>query len=352
MAFDRAASFYRSVFDMLASAGVRSVHDAITMRATYTRIVGAGFHFLESSKYPIVLELFRSFDSAYEQLLEDFRSIDQPRLISGAMYGPLGWHNWRGADPIFDARANYSCVFPERVLFLCFQFLGWGESDVWPMPAVDLAAIPEDCLPALFALRPLLESGRALFLPRRIKYEPYGGDGWQRVGLYEAEREDGAVTIEYSRAAASVGKVVPLDALTLETPWLHGARVTDFIELAERYPDEFRLYSDLVAKHFAQTGPADDAAVASWLKELNSAATRLNVLFAMKRSELATKGVDVAMGAAVTVGVWLLPQIAAIAGPLASSKTAYDGIRWLQEFRATRDRLRSEDAWFVWRLVH
>ncbi|MFZ5821582.1 MAG: hypothetical protein ACOYYJ_16925, partial [Chloroflexota bacterium] len=80
----------------------------------------------------------------------------------------------------------------------------------------------------------------------------------------------------------------------------------------------------------------------------------LDVIFKNKKKELVARGLDVTVGTISTLATLLLPDTmmatkSAIA-TLFGTKTAYEALQWLHEYKQAKDLLSNEKAWLLWRI--
>jgi hypothetical protein len=242
------------------------------------------------------------------------------------------------------------------MLFLSAQFVYWEMDDCF--------SIPTDFLPLLFALRPALNSGLAFLLPARMNHKiptVIGEASQTMIRALQRDGKDSAVIIPSNgygykdlESALSREELTDSNTQLFTIPWLPGARLEDYIELVNTFPDEFELYLRIMEKFFEGRSDPDKITV-EWIKEVSYGIKRIDVIFKNKQRELSAKGFDVGAGMLLTLGTLMLPETMAALKPslaaLFSSKTAYDGLRWLYDYRQAKKLVSSENHWLLWRLT-
>jgi hypothetical protein len=365
-------NLYEPIFDILHQVGIRSRDDVKQLKITtptkfvFYPVGGSddqkpqqaiglgGFDFVKDKEYPWVRDLFSEMRRIYPAILESCEGTARPLLISERMYNAFGARTWEVDDEVFNLRAKYSCLFPRRMLFLSHQFVHWEMEDE--------IGIPLDFFPLLFALEPVLKSGLAHLLPSRMnrkEFDPDVGEvSNQMIGTWHLRQAKENVEIPASgsgykdlESAMRQQKLVEADTQLMTLPWLLGARLEDYVDVVQEFPEEFELYSGSLAK-FLKTDKDVDAT--EWIKEISHGVRRIDVIFKNKQRELNAKGLDVGVGMLFTLGTLFLPEALASMKPalaaLFSSKTAYDGIRWFYDYQQAAKLLSSENYWIMWRL--
>ena len=349
--FFQSLTVYQSIFDLLDAVGIRTIADVRSLAPDYDR--GAGFSFLTTDTYPWVQDVFRVVARHYDVVLASYQSrVARAILIDRAPGGIHQSEGWTATDPLFRMRSSYGCILPDQCLFSCNQFIASGD-DFESMEAGS-ECISKDFLPMLFTLRPLLLSGLATLLPRRINYQNPHSSG---RGMYPLSQLAGTIMVgdagRGARAArphtrAGDGVLDPAQPFFIKMPWLKRVRMEDMVEVSMKHPSEFQLYTHTLGRTLAAATSADEALL-TLADELKAATLELEVLYQNKQRELRRKGFDAAMGGFLTVGTLVVPGGQSLA-PLFGGKTAWDCFRLLQDFRELRSTLGREKGWVLWSL--
>lgn len=269
------SEIYKSILDILRQEKIRQLSDLKNIEITAQR---AGFEFIESDRYPWAKEIFEIVEREFSSLLTSCQKIPNPKIVSDRLYSFAGEHNWTIDDKIFPLRAKYSCFFPKRILYLSHQFIHWDEygdfcpNDYW---------IPVDFLSLVIALSPVLLENLAFLLPTRINYiDEIGASSSGAGNTYDYREAKGIITIPASghgydslHELMAQGGIVELESQLVETPWLLGARTEDYVELIQKYPDEFYLFSDSLGKFI--NGSNNPEILAEWIKDVSVSVRQL-----------------------------------------------------------------------------
>lgn len=197
----------------------------------------------------------------------------------------------------------------------------------------------------------MVKAGLALILPSRVNYK----DAYlysSGVGVYYYRKNNDIIKIPGSgkgyddlRVSLEKNQINDINSQLMVLPWIHGAKCEDYIDIVYKYSDEFEIYLNNLNKFFNNSQNPDK--INEWFKELSYSIRKLDVIFKNKKKELYAKGFDVAIGIICTIEVLLLPQELAALKPglaaLSSTKTAYDGTRWLYDFHNAKNILSSEN---------
>lgn len=364
---------YDTIFDILSEAGIRSINDFANFTPSRTESFSfvpiedfekgtstkaeslGGFRFFTDSDFPWIKDIYNEMYRLYPQVLESCRKIAPPRIISDRMYNTFGHHTWNLGDRVFDVRAKYGCIFPKKILFLSHQFIFWKDDNE--------IGVPIDFFALLFALKPVLVSGLAYLLPLRINQKEVVSDfiiSNELIGTWNYRKAKNVIEIpahgygyDDLENALAYEEMVDNDMQLITLPWLQGARLEDYIEIVQQFPDEFELFSQALGK-FIESRSDPNKMVIEWIKEIAHGAKRLDIIFKNKQKELRAKGMDVGCGMFFTLGAIMLPEEMAALKPtltaLFSSKTTYDGLRWLYDYRHTKKLISNENYWILWRL--
>lgn len=363
---------YKKIFERLEDEGIRDPKDLLRYPADYNRIaivplsvlhrkrvesartIRGGFEFLTAATYPWVQDVFEIIDRSYDATLDAYlQRVNIPTLMDSP-YRVLGAHSWTVTSRRFERRAKYGCIMPYQCIFLTNQIIARGyERRDGPMPSS--ACLPEDYLPSLFALKPLLLAGMADLIPRCVNYVDPDDLACSRTTKIYYLRELGKSIVidDEGTGPKSATKSLPTSERTfngavffIRMPWLLNARVEDFIELAQRYTEEFQLYHSLMLRQVENVsrGESDFDTIA---RDLQYAMQRLDVLYRNKCGELKSKGVDVAVGTLATLGSLIVPG-AQLLAPFVGGKAVWDGVRLFREVAKVEELISHEDSWILW----
>lgn len=315
---------------------------------------------VSSSTYPWVIELYFGFEKDYKKLLDSFTQMNAPRMVYQSPYSIRGTFNshreWEVDDKIFQFRSNYSCVFPKRVVFLTAPFIRFEAGFFGDVTEL---AIPLDFFSQLFSLKPALINELTVLLPRWVISRDEDGTISRHCGVYNIEESKGTFSITsggygYSQLIETQSELkISLDnKQLLKTPWLVGGNLQQFVDLVSEHSDEFFLYTSAISKFF-DSEDVTEKKLLEWLQNLAIATKELDVAFKRKRQELAWKGVDVGIGVVCTIASLFIPNsyvAAQIAIPtLFGSKTVYDVLTWLRDYKTAKDALGTAQQWLLWR---
>lgn len=340
-------SRYDDLLRILTDADVTTPEALLRLTPSLNAV---GVTYIGSDRYGWVTDIFSFYQTHFHELLDAHKTLSAPRLLVNRPYGAFNVHSWSVSDRLFLDRDRYSCLFPGRALFLSHQFITDEEDGT--------IYIPLDFLPSALALTPLLPRGFAHLLPTRLVNKDERWYSHELVGTYHyktghdapielANSGDNADTLHESVAAC--GTPEP-NALLI--PWLNGASLEDFISLAENHPDEFKLYNRALEKFFKDE-LASERLLREWLQELDDSITQLDVKCRLEARKLRSRGLDIAVGLAATLAVLIVPftpEVKAAVGGLFSSKAAYDGLRWIIDYKRLPDQLSDQRYWALWRL--
>jgi hypothetical protein len=363
------SNFYKELFDFLLAEKIKGIKNLKNKPSS------AGYHgatMYGSDDYPWIKEVFKRFENYGEELLKPYVQQNPPRLVYEAPYsGGFATafnvvHKWDIDDRIFQMRANYSCLFPQRVVntsfqFKCFEAYYWDDNQ-----KENQFCIPSDFFAQLFALKSALVAGLTILLPRRVSYKS-GEDGIlygvnsHRWGVHDSKKMERAFHLEADGLGyesfiktQSDNNLSSLDYQILKTPWLLNCSLDHFVDLVTNHPDEFFLYSHALSKFFqTRKKITSETKIVEWLDELAVAAKELDVKLRQKQRELRFNGLDVGLGLVCTVASLLLPDtLTSVKNFLTATtgtKTVVDLLKWIRESKNIKDEMSSDEYWIMWR---
>ncbi len=338
---------YNNVLDILQEVGIQQSDDIVKVRS-----FGDYFNarFVTSGSYDWVGDIFEEIEHMYSLVLRSHEEIDPPRIVVETP------DIWAETPDRFELRAKYSCLFPKRTLFLSYQFIYWEDIDeFW---------IPFDFIFFAKTLDPVLRAGLATLLPSRINYKDKDFISFDKYSTYYYRERGNIVQVPrsghgYHKLQTEIAQKswtrAGMDVQLMKIPWLLGVRIEDYVEIIQNNPEEFELYANRLGKLLNNQSESTDILV-EWIREVSYGVNRLESIFKKKKRELKFKGIDVAIGLVFSIGTFLLPETIATLKPylttLFSSRTAYDGFKWLYEFKQAKELLRDDDFWIIWELKH
>lgn len=356
--------FYKEIFKLIDKEKLKSSKNLPKLDSS------VGYHgadMVSSEKYPWVKEIYLRFKEMAPKLIEPYLHSKSPRIFYEKPYSTGYTFNsifdWTITDPIFSLRANYSCLFPSRIIYLSYQFKYW-EAGYWSPTSDDEFCIPLDFFAQLFALKSALTNRLTLLLPQRISKRDVETDSnFEYWGTFKHRNESGTINLEANGLGyeslskyQSEHKISPIEPQLVRTPWLLGAKLDDFVNLVNKHPDEFFLYSNAFSRFFKEKSEPQEAdVIVEWLDELAVATKQLDVIFKKKRRELTRNGVDVAVGTICTVATLFLPDayapVKTLMASLFGSKTTYEALSWVRDFINAKDELSDDKNWILWRSI-
>lgn len=325
-------SDYSDVFQILDEAGLTSLK-RIEPRA-YTQ-----------KSDPWTLDLVDAILKLGPKVQTRRESIEGPLFVHERMYGVIDGE-WCPDDPVFEIRARYGCLFPNRVLYLSHQFI--ADDGV--------AHISTSYLILALWLRPLLEAGMADLLPSRIREQevPY-----PRVHFWGRPLQGDFIEIPCEGrgftklAQMAQHQVEDLDCQTrlLMSPILHSVRVEDAVEHSLSNRGDYEKYFRAVTRYM-RTASKSETAITDWLEDVIEHSEALRAKTEKAAKKLRSKGVEAGVGLVLTASLLLWPEIptemkAAITA-LFSSARLQQGVTWLREWRALQKEMNDQSPWVVW----
>src|SRR6185503_11836627 len=304
---------YDSILRILEDAHLHTIDDVAQLQPSFTFQWGMPprkrpgrpqlrpAEYLSHKQFPWVKDIFDEVQELYPAILVTHEFSGEARLSVGKPYAVGNWHTWTPDNEIFHLRAKASCLFPRRVLHLSHQFVYWIADDE--------IAVPSDFVSSAIALRPALRSGLAYLLPSRIVHKlPLLSLSDHIIGTYDhIDMHPRAVTWDTSgygiTELARVNKSDPelAGGLLAVWPWTVGARLDDYVDLAERHADELELHSQVVGR-LLSTAHTSESLLKAAIGEATEACARLDVLLSKQRRRLRARGRGVAAGALLAAG--------------------------------------------------
>jgi hypothetical protein len=355
----KSGQFYVEIFDYLRDRGI----DRDWLFDVFNK-VDVGYHgvkMLSSEKLPWVNWIFNRYVAEIDAIFDKFTEQFPSKLLFQAPYS-VGYAfnsfaNWDSSDKIFSARANYSCLFPNQLVYLSGQFRSW-DSGYWSSNENTLFSIPVDFLIQLFALQPALEVGLVLLVPSAIKHRDFEEVNSSLWSMYHTRQEDSVIEFEANgfgyEALSKMHSSQFQQGVTsqlIRTPWVHGVNLSRFVDLVAEYPDEFVLYSSCFRRFISGKFSSEDIAE-QWIEELAHASYRLDLALKKHKKKLVSDGIDVAVGSVCTIGSLLLPPpFNTFLPAVVASKSAIDGIKWLRNLRDIELELSSDEYWLLWKAI-
>lgn len=339
---------YSEIFDILRREKITGLQDIYKIAHIHP---GRNVGYLEAGEHPWLRPVYRLVFRNYQTLLDQHKNQSFPHLLvrKPIPYGKKT--SYLEDEKNVSLISKYSCIFPSKILFICNQFIYYGEDNKDYM-------IPVDFFVLLFYLKPMLEAGLAYLLPSRLKDSRWG---FPRtiISTYDYLETNKPIEIPSFGYGHRLGLEKNIDdpskTLMFEMPWLLGVRLEDYVELAQNNAEIFQIYARSVGQFF-RNDITSSGNVSEWVKELSYSTKELDVLYKNKKQELSRKGMDVAIGATVTVGSLFLPStmepIKNVLAATFGSKSILESITWLREYQTAKDTLNNEKGWILWKLKH
>lgn len=350
--------FYTELFNYLESNDIRSIN-SISKLASGTSY--HGIDLISSDDYQWIKAVFDRFKEESNNLLSSFLIKEIP-LYYSSPYSVDGAFNryieWDVHDLIFQARANYSCVFPNSIVYLSEHFRSW-DPVYWTSSSKAEYGIPIDFFVQLFSLKSSLEAGLAILIPSSIRHREIDGDfefNVSKFSTYEERKKEGVIEFKANgkgqESLIETSKIIldsKVSTQLIKTPWIQGVKLDCFVNMVKRHPEEFNLYSRSF-QHFISNLPQNENTLASWIEELTISSMKFDLFLKKRVKELEGQGQDIAIGAFCTVGSLLFPPpLNSILPAVFGTKSIADGYKWFREAKNLGYELNESEHWILWK---
>lgn len=200
-------------------------------------------------------------------------------------------------ESVDEQLSNYMCLFPHRALIETAQMTSFfdkhapdpnGFSNSYDLP-------PSDFIRKYYRYKKLIDREIAYLYP---------------IGNAERDRLENAIIhsgviipikniAEVSRKGSIQTLVQQSDKFYMAFPWLYNARLDDFIEICDRYPEEFKCLS-LAIEKLAESSNGNGDLQENTLKELKEALVNIQISYEKRMAELKVKGITAVVGIMLT----------------------------------------------------
>jgi hypothetical protein len=204
----------------------------------------------------------------------------------------------------------------------------------------------------LFALKPLLIRGHAAVIPRRFKEEDENMPSTSYFTNRITKHLDLDVPTVCDKHIEIPQKVETDQLLRFHLPVLRNLSIDDVVKFREDFSEEHTKFQSALKRLVTLKGNSDsDQTLKAVASELEFQRNKIQEKYDNETKTLQRKGVEIAVGSAVTVLSLALPsEVGQYIRSLFAGKTVADGIAFLK----SRDRLHSElqksEFWWPWML--
>jgi hypothetical protein len=344
---------YPQICDILNQEGVRSLKDVERLKVGGSLSFDAEnkksyrLNFVTSDHYPWIRQIFELLEYVYESVIDEHRNLGSQAIVVGEPYDNFYFHRWSITDEIFYARAKLACLFPKKLLILTQKAVFYAEEGTY--------WIPTDFLAHAVCLEPLIRLGYVSLLPKRLREE--SNAIWVGANLktsYYYIKDSAFISVPGSGVgwkdlqAHGSGSERKFDCI-LNLPWLGTSDIRHSVDVMQKYPDEFKFYSDSMTKALSCREPD---VLEKWIHDVVDASDRLDLIYKNKMKELTAKGWETFAGMIPSMLALAIPELPAkeVLVPLIAGKSGGDAVRWLYDFRHAKDLLSSERHWIMWRM--
>ncbi|MCR5295258.1 MAG: hypothetical protein K6E30_08845 [Lachnospiraceae bacterium] len=202
-------------------------------------------------------------------------------------------------DPI----ENYMCLFPHRSLIETSALM--THLDTTSVNSTLQDEPPDEFFMYFFKYHDILVKDIAFLYPVSKKNERKNGKSCTfATDLIKPIKNVAEVNpgMDFKRIAYS-----PSD-IYISMPWLYNARTAEFIEISERYPEEFNLFTRTVEK-IAQTTDNKFDIQKKLLLDLNDAKDNIRIACQKEKEKLAKRGIITFVGVAFTFFTITNPEV-------------------------------------------
>ena len=287
--------------------------------------------YIESSKYPWVKYV-------YEKLEEN--NVAAQTQLAIWKYDPGQYFQINGLNYSNQHQlSKFSCFFPGRTIV--------SAGDI--KKSKDRHYIQISALYNLFFSEIISENDLGLYTPNSINGKTLKSIISSSNDMYRIADLD---KVKEGKNWTSINEPI-VDYLYVGLPWLYNGRIEDYIELVNRYENEFENFNRYISE-LAKTTTSEYELTQRLVKDINDLKIDLNINLEKKKEEIRKKGISTFVGVCFTA----IPYIInlkyrfidpALLSTLIGGKTIWDIAEQISQKFVDNNIPRSNPLWIIWK---
>ena len=310
---------YDTIKSILAFEGIKKPADINTLEIDKTG-------YIMSTTYPWVKQVY--------DILEDNNVAAQTEI---AIWGsdPGQYFQINGMNCINKYHlSKFSCFFPGRTIV--------SAGDIKKVE--DCYCIESRALFNFFFSDIISENDMGLFTPNSVNGHTLKSIVSRSGDKYRIADLD---TVRQSKNHPVI------DMLYVGLPWLYNARIEDYIDLINRYENEFESYNSYI-RELARTTTDEMELTRDLVNRINDLKVDVKIKLEIKREELRKKGLRTFVGVCLTGIPFLInthfKQVdPSILGALVGGMSVYECANVVSEGLARNDLPKDNPLWVIWK---
>lgn len=310
---------YDTIKSILAFEGIKKPADINTLEIDKTG-------YIMSTTYPWVKQVY--------DILEDNNVAAQTEI---AIWGsdPGQYFQINGMNCINKYHlSKFSCFFPGRTIV--------SAGDIKKVE--DCYCIESRALFNFFFSDIISENDMGLFTPNSVNGHTLKSIVSRSGDKYRIADLD---TVRQSKNHPVI------DMLYVGLPWLYNARIEDYIDLINRYENEFESYNSYI-RELARTTTDEMELTRDLVNRINDLKVDMKIKLEIKREELRKKGLRTFVGVCLTGIPFLInthfKQVdPSILGALVGGMSVYECANVVSEGLARNDLPKDNPLWVIWK---
>lgn len=316
---------YDLIKQALSFEGVKNIADVDTLESCGKN------EYIDSNKYQWV-------KFVYEKLAENSVAAQTELAVwkhNPGQYFRINGLNYSNRDEL----SKFSCFFPGRTIV--------SAGDI--KKNQDTYYIQKNALYNFFLSETISENDLGLYTPNSLNGRTLKSIISSSNNKYKIADLD---KITEGKDWTSEKKPI-VDFLYVGIPWLYNARIQDYIELVNRYENEFENFNRYI-NELAMTATSEYELTRRLVKDFNDLKVELNIKLDQKKEELRKKGISTLVGVCFTAIPYVINLKYNYVDPdllsaLIGGKTIWDIAEIITEKLTDNNIPKNNPLWIIWK---